>query len=138
MINEYQITLPFASISGKKVKADLTGGVLTSDAGELFLREIEKGMGVKKHLASALADRRHQSYIDHSYEELLSQRIYQIACGYEDANDCNDLRTDPAIKSACDRLPINGRSCSCQPADHDTSGELSLQDRPVPDGQGAG
>ena len=115
MINEYQISLPFASISGKKVKADFTGGVLTSDAGVLFLREIEKKMGIIKRLASVLGDRRHQSYIDHSYEELLSQRIYQIACGYEDANDCNDLRTDPAIKSACDRLPITGAALASQP-----------------------
>ena len=104
MINEYQISLPFASISGKKVKADFTGGVLTSGAGVLFLREIERGMGVIKHLESALADRRHQSYIDHSYEELLSQRIYKIVCVYEDANDCNDLRTDTVIKSACCRF----------------------------------
>ncbi|MGM0484983.1 MAG: IS1380 family transposase [Candidatus Krumholzibacteriota bacterium] len=115
MINQYQITLPFASISGKKVKADFTGGVLTSDAGVLFLREVEKKMGVIKRFAEVLADRRHQSYIDHSYEELLSQRIYQIACGYEDANDCNDLRTDPAIKSACDRLPITGAALASQP-----------------------
>jgi hypothetical protein len=115
MLNNYHSSLSFASISGKKVKADFTGGVLTSDAGVVFLREIEKRMGVIKRLASVLADRRHQSYIDHSYEELLSQRIYQIVCGYEDANDCNDLRTDPAIKFACDRLPITGAALASQP-----------------------
>jgi len=115
MINNYQITFPFASISGKKVNADFTGGTLTSDAGVLFLREVERGIGVIRRLVGALRDQRHQSYTDHSYYELLSQRVYQIACGYEDANDCNDLRSDPAIKAACDRLPIAGCDLASQP-----------------------
>lgn len=115
MTNDYQINLPFASISGKKVSTDFSGGVLTSDTGVLFLREVERGIGVVRRLASALSDRRHQSYTDHSYEELLRQRIYQITCGYEDANDCNDLRTDPAIKAACDRLPLSGADLASQP-----------------------
>jgi hypothetical protein len=115
MTNDYQINLSFASISRKKVNADFSGGVLTSDTGVLFLREVEKGIGVIRRLAAVLSDQRHQSYIDHSYKELLSQRIYQIACGYEDANDCNDLKSDPAIKSACDRLPLTGADLASQP-----------------------
>lgn len=59
MINEYQITLPFGSFSGEKAKADFTGGVLTSDSGVLFLREVEKRMDVIKLLALVLGDRRH-------------------------------------------------------------------------------
>ena len=114
MLKEYQIVLPFASISGKKVSADFNGGTLTSDGGALFLREVERGVGVIRHLVEALIDQRHQSYVDHSYEELLSQRVYQIACGYEDANDCNDLRSDPAIKAACNRVPISGGNLASQ------------------------
>jgi len=114
MTKDNQITLPFASISGKNVNADFMGGTLTSDGGALFLREVERGVGVIRRLVNALTDHRHQSYIDHSYEELLSQRVYQIACGYEDANDCNDLRSDPAIKAACDRLPITGGNLASQ------------------------
>ncbi len=48
-------------------------------------------------------------------EERVRQRILQIACGYEDANDCNSLRRDPAFKAACDRLPIVGESRASQP-----------------------
>jgi hypothetical protein len=114
MPKDNQISLPFASISGKKVTADFTGGTVTSDGGALFLSEVERGVGVIQRLVGALTDHRHQSYIDHSYEELISQRVYQIACGYEDANDCNDLRQDPAIKAACKRLPIEGEDLASQ------------------------
>jgi hypothetical protein len=115
MDKDIQITLPFASISGKKVIADFDGGSLTSDAGVLFLREVERRIGLIKRLAGVLSDRRHQSYIDHTYEELLRQRIFQIACGYEDANDCNKLRRDPLIKAACERPPISGDDLASQP-----------------------
>ena len=115
MIKDNQISLSFASISGKKVNADFAGGALTSDGGALFLREVERGIGVIRRLVGALRDQRHQSYTDHSYDELLSQRVFQIACGYEDANDCNDLRSDPAIKAACNRLPITGCDLASQP-----------------------
>jgi len=114
MTKDNQLTLPFASISTKKVNADFDGGTLTSDGGVLFLREVERGVGVISRLVEALLDNRHQSYVDHSYKELLSQRVYQIACGYEDANDCNDLRSDPAIKAACNRLPLTGGNLASQ------------------------
>ena len=60
-----QITLPFASISGKKVTADFDGGRLRSDAGVVFLREVERGIGLIKRLADVLRDDRHQSYVEH-------------------------------------------------------------------------
>lgn len=113
-MKDNQITLSFASISSKKVNADFAGGTVTSDGGVLFLREVERGVGVIRRLVGALTDHRHQGYVDHSYEELVSQRVYQIACGYEDANDCNDLRRDPAIKAACNRLPITGCDLASQ------------------------
>ncbi len=91
MSKDNQIMLPFASISGKKVEADFGGGVVISDGGALFLRKVESRVGVIRRLADALRDHRHQSHIDHCYEDLLLQRVFQIACGYEDANDCNDL-----------------------------------------------
>ena len=115
MDKDTQITLPFASISGKKVTADFDGGSLTSDAGVMFLREVERGIGLIKRVADVLKDRRHQSYVDHPYEVLLRQRVFQIACGYEDANDCNELRHDPVIKAACERPPISGDKLASQP-----------------------
>ena len=107
MIQDTQIVLPFARLPGKKLQADFDGGVLSSDGGVLFFREIEAQIGIIRRLAGALDDRRDPRYIDHSYEEMLCQRIFQIACGYEDANDCNPLRHDPAFKAACGRLPLS-------------------------------
>ena len=62
-----------------------------------------------------MCDRRHQSSIDHTYIDLIKQRVFQIACGYEDANDSNDLRSDPGLKAACQRLPLTGDDLASQP-----------------------
>jgi len=100
-----QNCLHFSSISDKEVRADFTGGQMTSDAGVMLLRETEKKVGIIDSLSQVIRDERHQSYIKHQLKGLLSQRVFQIACGYEDANDSNDLRVDPAIKAACEKLP---------------------------------
>jgi len=100
-----QLTLQFANISGKKVTADFTGGDVTSDIGVMAMRETANRIGIIEQLAQAIHDDRHQSYVKHEIIELLTQRVFQIACGYEDANDANDLRIDPGFKVSCDRLP---------------------------------
>jgi hypothetical protein len=100
-----QLSLQFASISGKKVTADFTGGDVTSDIGVMAIREIAKKIGIIEQLAKAIHDERHQSYVKHEIIELLTQRIFQIICGYEDANDANDLRIDPGFKASCGKLP---------------------------------
>jgi len=100
-----QLSLKFASISGKKVTADFTGGDVTSDVGVLIMREIASKIGIIEQLADVIHDERHQSYVKHEITELLMQRIFQIICGYEDANDANDLRIDPGFKASCDKLP---------------------------------
>jgi len=110
-----QICLPLARISGKRVSIDFEGGCQTSDGGALLLRSVEKQVGIISQLAETLRDRRHPSYVRHSMEELLRQRIFQIACGYEDADDCDKLRGDPGFKAACDRLPIAGEALASQP-----------------------
>lgn len=116
MTQDTQIVLPFARLSGKNLQADFDGGTLSSDGGVQFFREIEAQLGVIRRLAGALDDPRDARYTDHSYEEMLSQRIFQIACGYEDANDCNTLRHDPAFKAACGRLPILGEPLASEPS----------------------
>ncbi len=115
MTQHSQIVLPFARLSGKILQADFEGGSLSSDGGVLFLREIEAQIGVIGRYVGALDDRRDPRYTDFSHEELLRQRIFQIGCGYDDANDCNNLRRDPAFKAACDRLPIVGEDLASQP-----------------------
>ena len=101
--------LSFARISGKKIEADFEGGNVTSDGGALFLREAEKKAGVIGRLCSAIRDRRDPRYVDHTLEDLVSQRVFQIACGYEDANDSNTLRRDPGIKPPVANCLLLGR-----------------------------
>jgi len=100
-----QLSFSFASVSGKKVTADFSGEQVTSDAGVLLLREVAERTGLFDRLANVIEDSRHPGYITHSLRDLLAQRIFQIACGYEDALDANALRIDPAFKVACGRLP---------------------------------
>ena len=102
------MSLHFASISRKKVEADFDGGTLTSDGGVVDLRAVDTSIGLIERLCDCISDDRHQSYVDHSLCDLRRQRVYQIALGYEDANDCDSLRSDPAMKMACDRLPVSG------------------------------
>jgi hypothetical protein len=97
--------LLFKGISNKKIEADFDGGEVSSDAGLLFLREVENRVGIVRKIASIIRDRRHPGYVKHQFLNLLKQRIFQIACGYEDGNDSNALREDPIMKIACERLP---------------------------------
>ncbi len=116
MTQDTQIVLPFARLSGKNLQADFDGGTLSSDGGVLFLREIEAQVGIIRRFAGALHAPRDARYTDHSDEEMLGQRIFQIACGYDDANDCTPLRHDPAFKAACGRLPISDDPLASQPS----------------------
>jgi hypothetical protein len=85
------------------IRAD--GGALTSDAGVLLLRQLDERLGLTRRLAGCLVDRREQGKVRHDVLALLRQRIYQIALGYEDCNDADHLRADPALKLAVGRAP---------------------------------
>ena len=99
-----QLSLQFAFISGKKVTTDFTGGVVTSEVGVLVMIETAKRIGIIEQLAETIHDKRHQGCVKREIAELLMQRMFQIICGYEDANDANDLRVDPGFKASCNRL----------------------------------
>ena len=99
--------LRFASIPAHTVRADFAGGGLSSDLGPVLLRGVDLQIGLTKRLAAALSDHRHQSYVSHSHHDILTQRIYQIGCGYEDGNDSNSLRHDPMFKLGAARLPFD-------------------------------
>ena len=106
-MNSTSEQLRFASIPAHSVRADFAGGGLSSDLGPVLLRSVDLQIGLTKRLAAALPDRRHQSYVSHSYHDLLAQRIYQIGCGYEDGNDSNSLRHDTMFKLGAARLPFD-------------------------------
>ena len=79
------------------MQADFSGGRLTSDAGGVLLREVEKRLGIIEELAECFEDARDSRRVEHSVEELLAQRICALALGYEDLNDHEELRYDPLL-----------------------------------------
>jgi len=115
MVEYTKQTVLFTDIFNKKVEVDFQGGEITSDAGLLFLREVEKQIGIIRRLADVIHDNRHPSYVKHKTYTLLRQRVFQIASGNEDCNDCDDLRRDPALKYSCDKLPVSGSDLASQP-----------------------
>lgn len=121
-INIPEITTPMpkeevkiANIGGKSVILNFEGGNMSSDAGALLLLEVESQIGLIRAMAGAIPDDRDARYVKHTLTDLLIQRIAQIACGYEDANDCNELRSDPIFKMLADRYPEIGESLASQP-----------------------
>jgi len=93
----------FKDIFHKKVVADFDGGDVSTDAGLLFLREVEFRTGIIRRVAHVLKDKRHPGYVKHQFIRLLKQRVFQIASGYEDANDSNELKNDPIMKIVCEK-----------------------------------
>jgi hypothetical protein len=99
--------LPFAlpSVQRKKVIAAFDGGRMTSDGGVMLLAAIETSLGIATRLAGLSADPRNPAFVTHSVADILRARMLAIACGYEDGDDLDHLRTDPGFKLACGRLP---------------------------------
>jgi hypothetical protein len=115
MTNHTTQRLLFASLSQKTVEADFDGGEMTSDAGALLIRECEQHVGVIDAFADALHDPRDPRYVKQSTRDLLMQRVSQIICGYEDADDCDPLRHDPTFKLLAERNPLSGTPLASQP-----------------------
>ena len=115
MEQDSQMGFSFANLGGKKVEGAFDGGMITSDAGALLLREVDRHTGIIDRVVGALRAWRDPRYVVHPLDDLVRQRVFQIALGYEDANDGDTLRADPALKAACERLPISGADLASQP-----------------------
>ena len=102
--------LRFPAVDGLTVRGDFDGGALSSDFGPMILRGVDRQIGLTAALAQAFDDKRHPSYVRHGLQELFAQRIYQIACAYEDGNDANALRADPLFKLGLDRKPLDAET----------------------------
>jgi Transposase DDE domain group 1 len=87
----------FEAAASRRVEADFSGGHLSSNGGVLLLRQIDRGLGVCRTLAQCFQDHRDPLWVEHSLEQLLSQRIHAVALGYEDLNDHTALRVDPLL-----------------------------------------
>lgn len=87
----------------------------SSDAGLLLLNEVDQQIGLISQLGACIDDYRNQSYIHHSYDSMLRQRIMQIAAGYEDSNDCNSLRNDGILKTCSKSIrPLATQPTMCR------------------------
>src|SRR5712671_1253843 len=115
MSEDTLLPFDFPAVQRRKVTAAFDGGRLTSDGGVMLLAAAERRLGIADKLAALIADPRDRDLVTHSVADILRARILAIACGYEDGNDLDHLRTDPAFKLACGRLPDSGDDLCSQP-----------------------
>jgi Transposase DDE domain group 1 len=104
----------FETESALALEAAFDGGRLTSDGGLLWLSEVDSEMGLCEAISECVPEWRTRK-ARHSLASLIRQRVFQIACGYEDQNDSDTLREDPLLKLSCGTLPESGPSLASQP-----------------------
>jgi hypothetical protein len=97
------------------LEAAFDGGKLTSDGGLIWLAKANEELGVCEEIASHVPEWRKGPSLRHSLVRLVKQRVFQIACGYEDQNDSDTLRSDPLLKLTCGRLPETDGDLASQP-----------------------
>jgi len=107
--------LELGILHSKKIVADFDGGLISSDGGLMLLKKVDQQLGLTKKLAVAVTDRRDPGRIKHPLEQMFAQRVYQIAFGYEDCNDADQLRGDPVFKTAVELLPETEGNLASQP-----------------------
>lgn len=107
-------TTHFATRTGLALEATFDGGRLTSDGGLPWLAALDAEVGICEAIAAHVPEWRGER-VQHSRVELVRQRVYQIACGYEDQDDADSLRSDPLLKLVCGRLPETGADLASQP-----------------------
>jgi hypothetical protein len=109
-----QSSFGFKACGSREIVARFDGGTISSDSGAFLLRETDKRLNLLPRLAECFLDGRNQALVDHSILEMLSQRIYGLALGYEDINDHEQLRTDPVFGILAGREelgePLAGKS----------------------------
>ena len=92
-----QSSFEFQAHFSREVVARFDGGTISSDGGSLLLRETDRRLNLLPRLAGCFLDGRDQERVEHSVGEMLAQRIYGLALGYEDINDHEQLRRDPLM-----------------------------------------
>jgi hypothetical protein len=99
-----QCSLPrfeLQGVGGRRVEADFSGGQISSDGGGVLLREVDRRLRLTERLAACFTDHRRSDLIEHGVDELLRQRTYGLALGYEDLNDHDELSRDPLLATLC-------------------------------------
>jgi hypothetical protein len=104
----------FEACGSREIVARFDGGTISSDGGALLLRQTDKRLNLLPRLAECFLDGRDQERVEHTIHEMLSQRVYGLALGYEDLNDHEQLRKDPlfGILAGRNQLdePLAGKS----------------------------
>lgn len=104
----------FETLTPLELEAAFDGGRLTSDGGLVWLAEVDRELGLCETVAEHVPEWRGPS-VRHSLVTLVRQRVFQVACGYEDQNDSDALRSDPLLKLALGSLPETGADLASQP-----------------------
>ncbi len=104
-----QRSFRFHSQSGRDVVARFDGGSITSDGGGVLLGEVERRTGILRQFASCFTDHRDPVQIEHTVHDLVAQRTYGLALGYEDLNDHDELRADPLLATLVGKADPTGR-----------------------------
>ena len=108
MTDDTILPFSFPAVHAKKITAAFDGGRLTSNGGVMLLAMAERRLGLADNLARVFPDRRDPTRVVHSLVDMFRARMFAICCGYEDADDLDHLRSDPAFKLAWDgcRTPV--------------------------------
>ena len=93
----------------RRVEANFKGGRISSNGGGVLLREVERKTGMLKRLAKCFEDRRQPGLIEHRVEELVAQRVYGLALGYDDLNDHDDLCRDSVLALLAGKRDVKGQ-----------------------------
>jgi len=109
-----QTTFHFEELGKRQVVAQFNGGTISTDAGGLLLREVEHRKGIIDQFSTCFTDYRDQDEIEHTLKELIAQRVYGIALGYEDLNDHDSLRADRLLAILCGKDDPSGQDRRCQ------------------------
>lgn len=113
--NSFSTFFDLSPVCKKPIEISFTAEKISSDGGLLLLREIEERNGLFQSITNCNREDRHTGYVKHSIQSMLKQRVFRIAAGCEDANDCDTLRDDMVLKICSDVLPDRGNSLSSQP-----------------------
>src|SRR4030088_1541934 len=128
MTDDNLLPFCFPAVRRKKITAAFDGGRISSDGGVMLLAQADRRLGIAERLARAVPDGRGPDPGPPWRPDILRARIFAIACGYEDADDLDRLRFDPAFKLACGRLPDTGRDLCSQPAGSRWENDPCLRD----------
>src|SRR3982750_2645591 len=102
-----QSSFGFEACGRREIVARFDGGTISSDGGAFLLRQTDNRLNLLPRLAGCFLDGRNQKQVEHPIEEMLAQRVYGLALGYEDVNDHEQLRTDPVFGILAGRAELN-------------------------------